>query len=58
VLLIRNARAAFDVLERMIRYLRGAGYELEFMSTLCDALPADQLPRVPLDRVAPNGKPR
>ena len=57
VLLARNARAAFDLLERMIAYLRAAGYELAFMSTLCDALPLDSLPRIALDRVAPDGKP-
>jgi peptidoglycan/xylan/chitin deacetylase (PgdA/CDA1 family) len=57
-LLLRNARSAFDLLEKMIRYLRGAGYEFAFMSELCDALEVDALPSVPVDRVAKSRGPR
>ena len=42
-LLLRNARSAFDILEKMLDHLLAAGYRFEFMSTLCDSLDAGAL---------------
>ena len=47
-LLLRNARSAFDLLDKMIDFLHGAGYEFEFLSGLCDDLDADSLIDIPL----------
>ena len=49
-LLQRNARSAFDLLETMIKFLRQAGYEFEFLSGLCDHLDTDTLPKFPLEK--------
>jgi hypothetical protein len=50
-LLLRNARSAFDLLEKMLSFLAQAGYKFEFMSGLCDAIDAGPLTEIPLDRV-------
>ncbi|MBI3737690.1 MAG: polysaccharide deacetylase family protein [Chloroflexi bacterium] len=49
-LLQRNAPAAFDLLETMIKFLHTAGYEFEFLSGLCDYLDTDALPKFPLEK--------
>jgi len=49
LLLQRNAESAFDLLEKMIMFLRSQGYEFEFMSGLCDYLEHDSLKKFPLD---------
>ena len=48
-LLQRNAENAFDLLETMINFLRGRGYEFEFLSGLCDNLDDDSLKEFSLD---------
>ena len=50
-LLQRNAQSAFDIFEKMIRFLHGAGYEFEWMSGLCDYLETEHLPVYDLDKV-------
>ena len=50
-LLLRNARNAFDLFEKMIIFLRKAGYEFEFMSGLCDYLETENLPVYEMDKV-------
>ncbi len=55
MLLRRNARSAFDLLEKMLDHLIEAGYEFEFMSGLCDSLGGSALPEFPLDSIV---KPR
>ena len=50
-LLRRNARSAFELLEKMLRFLRARGYEFEFMSGLCDYLEANPLREIPIERV-------
>lgn len=56
-LLLRNAEAAFELLEKMFAYLTQSGYEFEFLSGLCDALDASALPEIPLERVTGPGVP-
>jgi peptidoglycan/xylan/chitin deacetylase (PgdA/CDA1 family) len=54
-LLRRNARQAFDLFEKMIKFLKGRGYEFMFLGELCDFLETKPLAELPLDRVvAPN----
>ncbi len=53
-LLLRNARSAFELLEKMLDHLTAAGYEFEFLSTLCDELDATALPEFPLDSIVNN----
>ncbi|HUH97256.1 MAG TPA: polysaccharide deacetylase family protein [Anaerolineales bacterium] len=50
-LLLRNARNAFDLFEKMIIFLRAAGYEFELMSGLCDYLESEPLAVYEMDRV-------
>ncbi len=50
-LLRRNASSAFELLEKMLRFLRARGYEFEFMSGLCDYLAANPLRELPIERV-------
>jgi peptidoglycan/xylan/chitin deacetylase (PgdA/CDA1 family) len=50
-LLLRNARNAFDLLEKMLDHLLAAGYEFEFMSALCDSLDRSALPAYPLTSI-------
>jgi peptidoglycan/xylan/chitin deacetylase (PgdA/CDA1 family) len=50
-LLLRNARSAFELFEKMIIFLHNAGYEFELMSGLCDYLETEHLPVYDLDRV-------
>jgi peptidoglycan/xylan/chitin deacetylase (PgdA/CDA1 family) len=50
-LLRRNARQAFDLFEKMIRFLRGRGYEFMFLGELCDFLETKPLTELPLERV-------
>ncbi len=50
-LMQRNARSAFELLEKMIHFLRGAGYEFEFMSGLCDAVEANPAPQFSIEKV-------
>ena len=50
-LLRRNARSAFELLEKMLDHLIAAGYEFEFMSSLCDELDQASLPIFPLDSI-------
>ena len=50
-LLQRNARQAFELFEHMLRYLCNAGYEFEFLSTLCDSLKTQTLPQIPIEVV-------
>lgn len=48
-LLLRNARSAFELLEKMIDFLLHASYEFEFLSGLCDYLDGETLTEVPLE---------
>ncbi len=50
-LLLRNARSAFDIFDRMLAYLVRAGYQFEFLSTLCDYLDSNALAEFPLEEV-------
>ncbi len=50
-LLQRNAQSAFDIFEKMIKFLHSAGYEFEWMSGLCDYLETEHLPVYDLDKV-------
>jgi peptidoglycan/xylan/chitin deacetylase (PgdA/CDA1 family) len=50
-LLRRNASAAFELLEKMLRFLRAKGYELAFLSDLCDYLAPAPLPELSIDKV-------
>ena len=50
-LLQRNAESAFDLLEKMINFLRSRGYEFEFLSGLCDYLDIAQLQSFALEKV-------
>ena len=50
-LLLRNARNAFDLFEKLIIFLREAGYEFEFMSGLCDYLETENLPAYEMDKI-------
>jgi len=52
-LLMRNARSAFDLLEKMLNHLIEAGYRFEFLGDLCAELEPDSLREIPIDRVAP-----
>jgi peptidoglycan/xylan/chitin deacetylase (PgdA/CDA1 family) len=56
-LLLRNAGAAFELLEKMLDYLAQSGYEFEFLSGLCDALDANGLTEIALERVTGPGVP-
>ncbi|HUI89405.1 MAG TPA: polysaccharide deacetylase family protein [Anaerolineales bacterium] len=49
-LLQRNAENAFDLLEKMIIFLRRRGYEFEFLSGLCDYLEDQDLPVYDVER--------
>jgi peptidoglycan/xylan/chitin deacetylase (PgdA/CDA1 family) len=53
-LLLRNARSAFEILEKMLDYLIDAGYEFEFLSGLCDELDRLPLPEFPLESIIDN----
>ena len=53
-LLLRNARSAFELLEKMLDHLTALGYEFEFLSTLCDELDSTALPEFPLDSIVNN----
>jgi peptidoglycan/xylan/chitin deacetylase (PgdA/CDA1 family) len=57
-LLLRNAKNAFELFEKMIRFLRGAGYEFECMSGLCDYLETEDVPVLEMDRVIRCGQKR
>lgn len=57
-LLMRNARAAFSLLEKMIQHLRAAGYDFEFMSGLCREVQTHSLTRIALEDVSPRGRAR
>lgn len=46
----RNAKAAFELLEKMLDFLIEQGYEFETMSSLCDALETDALPERELEQ--------
>ena len=50
-LLRRNASAAFELLEKMLRFLRAKGYELAFLSDLSDYLAPSPLPELSIERV-------
>jgi len=50
-LLRRNARSAFALLERMLRFLRARGYEFAFMSELCDYLVPNPLREFSIESV-------
>ena len=50
-LLQRNAQSAFDIFEKMIKFLHSAGYEFEWMTGLCDYLETEHLPVYDLDKV-------
>jgi len=50
-LLMRNAKNAFDLFEKMIIFLREAGYEFELISGLCDYLENEHLPVYEMDKV-------
>ncbi len=50
-LLLRNARRAFDLFEGMLSFLHRQGYEFPFLSGLCDALEADNLREIPMEKV-------
>jgi len=50
-LLSRNARNAFELFENLIIFLRGAGYEFEFISGLCGYLETHELPTYDMDKV-------
>ena len=49
-LMQRNAESAFDLLEKMIIFLRNRGYEFEFLSGLCNYLDANQLQSFSLEK--------
>jgi peptidoglycan/xylan/chitin deacetylase (PgdA/CDA1 family) len=51
----RNARSAFDLLERMLVYLRASGYEFELLGELCDGLAASPLRELPIEQVIRDG---
>ncbi len=57
LLLMRNARGAFDLLEKMLDHLVQAGYQFEFLGGLCEELELESLREIPLDRVVPAGAP-
>ncbi len=46
----RNARSAFELLERMIHFLHNAGYKFEFMSGLCDTVEANPAPQFSIEK--------
>ena len=46
-LLRRNASAAFELLEKMLRFLRAKAYEFALLSDLCDHLAPSPLPSSP-----------
>jgi peptidoglycan/xylan/chitin deacetylase (PgdA/CDA1 family) len=50
-LLRRNARSAFELLEKMLQFLRASGYEFEFLSSLCDHLSARPLREFSIEKV-------
>ncbi|HEY9153449.1 MAG TPA: polysaccharide deacetylase family protein [Anaerolineales bacterium] len=50
-LLLRNAKSAFELFEKMIIFLRAKGYEFEFLSGLCDELEKVTLPIYDMDKV-------
>jgi peptidoglycan/xylan/chitin deacetylase (PgdA/CDA1 family) len=50
-LLRRNARSAFELLEKMLRFLRAGGYEFAFMSSLCEHLATQPLRELAIERV-------
>ena len=54
-LLMRNARGAFDLLEKMLDHLVDSGYRFEFLGELCTEMESDSLREIPIDRVAGAG---
>jgi peptidoglycan/xylan/chitin deacetylase (PgdA/CDA1 family) len=50
-LLRRNARSAFELLEKMLRQLRGQGYAFEFLSGITDRLSPGPLQDFPIEKV-------
>ena len=50
-LIRRNAGAAFELLERMLRFLRTRGYEFAFLSELCDYLAPTPLRELSIEKV-------
>ncbi len=50
-LLARNAVQAFDLFEKMVRFLRRQGYEFQFLSGLCDALQAGAMREYSVEQV-------
>lgn len=50
-LLRRNASAAFELLEKMLRFLRAKGYEFALLSDLCDHLAPSPLPELSIESV-------
>jgi peptidoglycan/xylan/chitin deacetylase (PgdA/CDA1 family) len=50
-LLRRNARSAFELLERMLRFLSTRGYEFAFLSDLCDHLATQPLRELSIEKV-------
>jgi peptidoglycan/xylan/chitin deacetylase (PgdA/CDA1 family) len=50
-LLRRNASAAFELLEKMLRFLREKGYEFALLSDLCDYLAPAPLPELSIESV-------
>ncbi len=50
-LLRRNAGAAFELLERMLRFLRSRGYEFALLSELCDYLGPTPLRELSIEKV-------
>jgi peptidoglycan/xylan/chitin deacetylase (PgdA/CDA1 family) len=50
-LLRRNASSAFELLEKMLRFLRARGYEFEVMSSMCDYLATNPLPEFSIEKV-------
>jgi peptidoglycan/xylan/chitin deacetylase (PgdA/CDA1 family) len=50
-LLRRNAGSAFELLERMLRFLRARGYEFELLSSLCNYLAPTPLQEFSIERV-------
>jgi peptidoglycan/xylan/chitin deacetylase (PgdA/CDA1 family) len=54
-LLRRNAESAFELLERMLRFLRSNEYEFEFLSSMCDYLAATPLREFTIEKVVREG---
>jgi peptidoglycan/xylan/chitin deacetylase (PgdA/CDA1 family) len=54
-LLMRNARGAYILLEKMLDHLIESGYQFEFLGDLCAELQSDSLPEISIERVARAG---